>query len=108
MLAKRQKAEFIGVHEHFGRKRNEKIGVFLQTLINQNAIAEAQCFSSMALFYLYLKFKKENERTHFILRPDIACCHICTELIISNNKQAYSFTWLYNSIVASSIISVII
>ncbi len=32
-LAKWQKAEFTGVHEHFWRKRNEKIGVFLQTLI---------------------------------------------------------------------------
>jgi hypothetical protein len=31
-LAKRQKAEFTYVNEHFCRKRNEKIGVFLQTL----------------------------------------------------------------------------
>jgi hypothetical protein len=32
-LAKRQKAEFTNVNEHFCCKRNEKIGVFLQTLI---------------------------------------------------------------------------
>ena len=31
-LAKRQKAQFTDVNEHFCRKRNEKIGVFLQTL----------------------------------------------------------------------------
>jgi len=31
-LAKRQKAEFTGVNEHFCCQRNEKIGVFLQTL----------------------------------------------------------------------------
>jgi hypothetical protein len=33
-LAKRQKAEFTEVIEHFWRKRNEEIGVFLQTIIN--------------------------------------------------------------------------
>ncbi len=31
-LAKRQKAEFTVVKEHFCSKRNEKIGIFLQTL----------------------------------------------------------------------------
>jgi hypothetical protein len=31
-LAKRQKAQFTEVNEHFWRKHNEKIGVFLQTL----------------------------------------------------------------------------
>jgi hypothetical protein len=32
-LVQRQKAQFTCVNEHFCRKRNEEIGVFLQTLI---------------------------------------------------------------------------
>ena len=42
-LAKRQKAEFTNVNEHFCCKRNEKIGVFLQTLITKRKYSSQPC-----------------------------------------------------------------
>ncbi len=67
-LAKRQKAEFTGVHEHFWRKRNEKIGVFIQTL-NKKLIFKAL----MMCFILLSGINNSSLLAQNSLKPDDLC-----------------------------------
>ncbi|HNW89912.1 MAG TPA: hypothetical protein PKN48_09635 [Bacteroidales bacterium] len=52
-LAKQQKAEFTGVNEHFCCKRNEKIGVFLQTLITKQKTGNVTNNKIILLWFLF-------------------------------------------------------